>query len=63
MLGQMIDVPVGDGEVADLLLPPPHQPPHGVLGEDGALAGQQLQAAEEEDQQQHLPCEVRETGS
>ena len=64
MLGQMIDVPVGDGEVPDLFLPPAHQSSHGVLGEDGALAGQQLRTAEEEEHQQHLQSGVvRETGA
>ena len=61
----MLDVPVRDGEVTDLLLPPAHQPPHRVERQDGALAGQQLQAGDEEDQEQHLHPFVilRETGS
>ena len=64
VLGQMIDVPVGDGEVPDLFLPSAHQSSHGVLGEDGALAGQQLRTAEEEEHQQHLQSGVvRETGA
>ena len=54
MFSQMMDLPVGDGQVADLLLPPPHQPSHGVQGQHGALAGQQLPAADQEEQQQHL---------
>ena len=65
MFSQMLDVPVRDGEVTDLLLPPAHQPPHRVERQDGALAGQQLQAGDEEDQEQHIhPFVVlRETGS
>ena len=64
MFSQMMDVPVGDGQVADLLLPPTHQPSHGVQGQHGALAGQQLPGGDEEDQEQHLhPSVVRETGS
>ena len=64
VLSQTTDLPVGDGEVADLLLPPAHQPPHGVEGQDGGLAGDQLQAGDQEDQQQHLhPSLVRGTRS
>lgn len=64
MFSQMLDVPVRDSEVTDLLLPPAHQPPHRVKRQDGALAGQQLQAGDEEDQEQHLHPFVilRETG-
>ena len=46
VFSQMLDVPVRDGEVTDLLLPPAHQPPHRVERQDGALAGQQLQAGD-----------------
>ena len=54
MFSQMLDIPVRDGEVTDLLLPPAHQPPHRVEREDAGLAGQQVQAGDEEDQEQHL---------
>ena len=63
MFSQMMDVPVGDGQVADLPLPPPHQPSYGVQGQHGALAGHQLPAGDQEDHQQHLqPSVVSETG-